>query len=252
MLPNRNHLRTILGCIFLLIFTLPTLCRAQNNAASGKIYKILLSNGREISCSHYYERDGKIITVRPFGEVAYSKEEVSEIRDQSANAAEPGAAADPVAATPRIEPGAAGCKYPATMWFQADLRRLPRNAAAANTRIDELIAREKARIVELKGQLPGLRQKAETKAVESERKIEQALADYGQYAEDQSKHGIRGEDVIAVAAQASGTSTVAGPVRGMVIIEDSTKFQINAAEKDIERCLCNIFWAEKKRSEKDR
>jgi hypothetical protein len=235
MLPTTNCRRIFLSCIVFLVFTLPALYPAQNSAAAGKTYKIVLSSGREISCSHYYERNGQIIAVRPFGEVTYSKEDVVEIREISATSSETSSGPRSTNSDPGNASSAESCKFPATHWFQAELRRLPRDAAAANTRIDELIAQEKARITELEGQLPALR--------------EEESAAHDENNSDRRKSGLTGEDVIVVSRQASGIATAGGAVRGTITFEDPTGYKRKSAENEIVRCQCNIFWAEKKRSD---
>jgi hypothetical protein len=233
-MAKKYHAQICPVCLFLLAFMLQMAYPAQNN--NDKSYKIVLKSGREIACAYYYEKDGQIIVVRPFGEVAYSKEDVVEIRDESISSNAPSA----VSVSGNVNPGNLSngnqCKTNPTLWFQSELRKLPRNAIAANARIDELIAQEKARITELERQLPALKQK-------------ESAAQNDTNSDQKSNRGLTGEDVIAVSRQAVGIATVGGPIRGTIEIENPARFQRKAAENEISRCQCNIFWAEKKRAE---
>jgi hypothetical protein len=234
--------RTILTNLALLALMLPQFL--YPSPASAKAYKILLKNGREISCTHYYERDGQIIVVRSIGEIGYNKDEVAEIREDGEAIAEPSVApAIPRSSGSKPTVGKSTGRCGMTdLWFRSELR----NAGPAE--LDELIARERAKIAELENQLPALIAKDEELKAENRRTLE-ARRKADRDAQPQSRRETTGEDVIATAQMASGMATaVQGGMHGEVTFADTTPAKRKMMEQELPRHRCNLYWAEAKRS----
>jgi hypothetical protein len=238
----------ILAGFVLSIFILPSIMYAVQ--AQGKIYKIRLNNGREISCSQYYERNGQIVAVRSFGEVSYDKEDVAEIREEGSMEAPSSAtptiprssSSTPTRSKPAGSTGTGKCGL-SDLWFRAELRKTD-----AST-IDQLIAREQARIAELESQLPALVAADEDQKTENKRKLEARREEKKREAQTPERLDIRGEDVIGLGQRAAGISpAVQGGLGGELLPEDHTPAKRKMMEQELSQHRCNIYWAEQKRS----
>jgi hypothetical protein len=211
---------------------------------SAKAYKILLKDGREISCAHYYEKDGQIVVVRSIGEIGYDKDEVVEIReDFEAIAAPPAAPSIPRSSgsKPAVRNSTSRC-YITDLWFRAELRN------AGSAKLDELIAREQAKIAELENQLPALTATEEERKAEH-RRAQEARREANRNAPPQGRREITGEDVIAAGQMASGTATsIQGGMHGELTFADPTPAKRKMMEQELSQHRCNLSWAEAKRS----
>jgi len=236
--------RGILLFIEVIVLTLLLPSALYPTQVSGKSYKILLSNGREISCSHYYERNGQIIVVRPIGEIGYNKDEVVEIREESTVSTAPaiGPAASRVPSSkPAASSGTGQCRI-TDLWFRAELN----NAGPA--KLNELIAQEQAKIAELERQLPSLIASDEAGKAEQKRTLA-ASREGRRNTPPQNRYETTGEDVIARSQQASGTaSVVQGGLKGGVTFEDATPAKRKLMERELSQHQCNLYWTEKKLS----
>jgi hypothetical protein len=247
-------LEGLLLCVLLL---LSPPCQAQDkasadNARPGKIYTIVLSNGREVRCSHYYERDGQIHVVRSFGEISYSKSEVVAIRDETEGSFESSSANSLAHSSQSDAAGGDQCAQSDTRIFESLLRSLPSDRAAAEVKIDELIALQRNSIAQLEAELPAL--EAKERSAQEARKIERenrAEEDHRQG--EESNERITAESMIDFIQHASGGSQIRHDPNAFgdknAISASYARSRREEIERDIALRRCNISLAEKKRSE---
>jgi hypothetical protein len=255
--------RTALGGLFLLVLVLPSIpCQAQNTR-SGKIYTIVLKGGREIKCTSYYERDGQIMVVRSIGVIGYSKEDIAEIRDETrllgeSGSATPSAQPNPVASAGASHAGAGQCAQPGTIEFEREIDRLPRDAAAAEAKISDMISHERQLIADLEIQLPAWQaEEASAKEAKDEAhqaEVQEARRKAEEKADERKKYGPTAEDMKELLLKLSGQSQVEHGNRNPfkdknAVAEASARIKKEAIEREISQRQCNISWAEKKRSE---